>query len=452
MRIENSKHWLGGHDIRPLDQSTMGTVAKPSKGKVPLSIMAVIVCAFAFVGVMYTENIGFLTHSSILGIAPCLNILSGPVETETLDEKLDFEPGNCNVEDGMWVFNNLSKPLYSDQTCPYLDLQVTCAKNGRPDSDYLYWEWQPDECNIPRFDAAVVLEKLRGKRLMFVGDSLQKGQWQSFVCMVQSHIPDRQKSMRRGRVHNIFKAKEYNATIEFYWAPFLVESNSDIHVIPDPNDRILRVDSIYKHARHWTELDILVFNTYVWWMSGMKIKSLWGSFANGEEGYEELEASTAYRIALKTWANWVDSNINPNKTRVFFTTMSPTHMRSADWHHRKGIRCYNETSPVLEKGYWGSGSDRRMMKVVTSIVGRMKVPVSFINITQISEHRKDGHTSVYTESQGKVLTDEQKADPKKYADCTGAVSPHAEVCFVSSETIIWVQYFGLQDNSVNAFM
>ena len=58
------------------------------------------------------------------------------------------------------------------------------------------------------------------------------------------------------------------------------------------------------------------------------IEHSWDSFPNGEEGYEELEAVVAYRIGLKTWANWVDSNINPNKTRVFFTTMSPTHMRS----------------------------------------------------------------------------------------------------------------------------
>lgn len=54
----------------------------------------------------------------------------------------------------------------------------------------------------------------------------------------------------------------------------------------------------------------------------------WGSFANGEEGYEELDTPVAYRIGLKTWANWVDSTVNPNKTRVFFTTMSPTHTRS----------------------------------------------------------------------------------------------------------------------------
>ena len=53
----------------------------------------------------------------------------------------------------------------------------------------------------------------------------------------------------------------------------------------------------------------------------------WGSFANGLEGFEELDAVIAYRLGLKTWANWVDSTVNPNTTRVFFTTMSPTHVR-----------------------------------------------------------------------------------------------------------------------------
>ncbi|XP_077214499.1 trichome birefringence-like protein (DUF828) isoform X2 [Tasmannia lanceolata] len=393
---------------------------KTSKSKLPLSILAVILSALAFSGLLYAEDIRALTRK----ISPCSKQDStieekanSSVEDDSDEEKTEFDADKCNVVKGKWVFNSSAKPLYSEQSCPYLDRQVSCVKNGRPDTDYQLWEWQPDECKLPRFNAEVALERLRGKRLMFVGDSLQRGQWQSFVCMVQSHIPEDQKSMRRGRSLSVFKAKEYNASIEFYWAPFLVESNSDLHIIGDPNKRILRVDSISKHAKNWIGVDILVFNTYIWWMSGLKIKSLWGSFPNGEEGFEELEAPTAYRISLKTWANWVDSTVNPNETRVFFTTMSPTHMRSADWHNKKGIRCYNETRPVMEKGHWGSGSDRRMMNVVTSIVDRMKVPVSFINITQLSEHRIDGHTSVYTETQGKVLTEEQKADPQRYADC-----------------------------------
>lgn len=45
---------------------------------------------------------------------------------------------------------------------------------------------------------------------MFVGDSLQRGQWQSFVCLVESVIPEDQKSMRRGRVHSVFRAKVLN--------------------------------------------------------------------------------------------------------------------------------------------------------------------------------------------------------------------------------------------------
>ena len=57
------------------------------------------------------------------------------------------------------------------------------------------------------------------------------------------------------------------------------------------------------------------------------------------------------------------------------------------------------------------------MNVVSDVVTRMKIPVSVLNVTQISEYRVDAHTSVYTETGGKLLTDEQKADPLRHADC-----------------------------------
>lgn len=69
--------------------------------------------------------------------------------------------------------------------------------------------------------------------------------------------------------------QEYNATIEFYWAPFLLESNSDNAVVHRISDRIVRKGSINKHGRNWKGVDILVFNTYLWWMTGLEMKILY---------------------------------------------------------------------------------------------------------------------------------------------------------------------------------
>ncbi|PRQ42908.1 putative PMR5 domain, PC-Esterase, protein trichome birefringence-like 3 [Rosa chinensis] len=409
--------------------TTAGTM-KGFRGKLHLPI--IMVCSIALISLLFTERISiilssnpFFKHKSCSRRAASVtrkndrNATKEKIDDSIVDDRFVFDPEECNVENGKWVFNRSIRPFYSDRSCPYLDRQVSCVKNGRPDSDsdYRHWEWQPEDCTLPRFNPELMLQKLRNKRLMFVGDSLQRGQWQSLVCMVESIIPQNKQSMRRGRALSVFRAKEYNATIEFYWDPFLVESNSDLHIVINPKDRILKVDSVAKHAEHWTGVDILVFNTFVWWMSGYTIKSYWGQFPNGEEGYEELEAVVAYRIALKTWANWVDTNVNPNKTRVFFTTMSPTHMRSADWNNPEGMKCFNETKPYMKKGFWSTGADKRIMRVVVEVIKKMKVPVSVLNITQMSDYRVDAHTKVYTETGGKLLTDEQKADVLHNSDC-----------------------------------
>lgn len=49
-----------------------------------------------------------------------------------------------------------------------------------------------------RFNATKLLEKLRNKRMVFVGDSINRNQWVSLVCMVEASIPEGQKM----RVYN----------------------------------------------------------------------------------------------------------------------------------------------------------------------------------------------------------------------------------------------------------
>jgi hypothetical protein len=58
-----------------------------------------------------------------------------------------------------------------------------------------------------------------------------------------------------------------------------------------------------------------------------------------------------------------------------------------------------------------------MMEVMSDVLGRMRTPVTLLNITQLTEHRVDAHVSVYTETGGLLVTDEEKADPQRYTDC-----------------------------------
>ncbi|MCH82770.1 protein YLS7-like, partial [Trifolium medium] len=113
----------------------------------------------------------------------------------------------CDVFSGKWVFDNASYPLYNESDCPYMSDQLACHKHGRNDLGYQHWRWQPHDCNLKRWNVKEMWEKLRGKRLMFVGDSLNRGQWISMVCLLQSVIPADKRSMSPNAHLTIFRAE-----------------------------------------------------------------------------------------------------------------------------------------------------------------------------------------------------------------------------------------------------
>ncbi|KAK2447855.1 Protein trichome birefringence-like 33 [Trifolium repens] len=322
----------------------------------------------------------------------------------------------CDLFNGRWVRDELNRPLYEESECPYIQPQLTCQEHGRPDKEYRRLRWQPHGCDLPKFNASLMLETLRGKRMMFIGDSLNRGQYVSLICLLHHLIPQHAKSMETFDSLTVFTAKEYNATIEFYWAPFLLESNSDNAVIHRVTDRIVRKGSINKHGRYWKGVDIFVFNTYLWWVTGSKMKILLGSFKDEVKEIVELPTEEAYRMAMKSMLRWLKMNIDPNKTRVFFTSMSPSHGKSIEWGGQEGGNCYNETTPIEDPSYWGSDSLKTIMQVIGEEFRKSKIPITFLNITQLSNYRKDAHTSIY-KKQWNPLTQEQLANPASYSDC-----------------------------------
>ncbi|KAK6937285.1 PC-Esterase [Dillenia turbinata] len=300
---------------------------------------------------------------------------------------------SCDVTKGKWVFDE-SYPLYTNGSCPFIDEGFNCESNGRLDKDYLKWRWEPQDCSIPRFNATKMLDLIQGKRLVFVGDSMNRNQWESMLCLLMGAIKDprnvyetRGRKITKEKGNYCFRFVDYKCTIEFYVSHFLVHESKAR--IGKKRVQTLRIDTVDRSSSRWRGADILVFNTAHWW-SHHKTKAGINYYQEGDQVHPHLDVSTAFRRALMTWASWVDKNINPKKTKVFFRSSAPSHFRGGQWN--TGGHCREANQPLNET-LGGDYNDKNV--IVEDVIRQLKTPVTILNITRLSEYRIDGHPSIY---------------------------------------------------------
>lgn len=89
----------------------------------------------------------------------------------------------CDIFTGDWIADE-SGPAYTYESCHVIEDPQNCLRNGRPDLDFLYWRWNPRDCELPRFNPERFLNLMRNKSWAFIGDSISRNHVQSLLCIL----------------------------------------------------------------------------------------------------------------------------------------------------------------------------------------------------------------------------------------------------------------------------
>ncbi|KAK8299795.1 hypothetical protein V6Z11_D05G341500 [Gossypium hirsutum] len=278
------------------------------------------------------------------------------VRTYTVHESDDLV-AKCNVFYGKWIPDE-SYPLYNASQCPFAERGFDCVVNGRRDRGYQKWRWQPKNCEIPRFNVQEILGKLHGKRIVFVGDSLSRTQWESMICLLMQ--------------------------------VFLVQPGSAPRHAPKRVKSTVKLDKLDDMSKEWVDSDFLIFNSGHWW-TPTKLFDMGCYFQAGRSLKLGMGIASAFRTALETWVSWVESSVNRNRTRVFFRTFESSH-----WIGRNRNSCKVTRRPWLKT----KGRDHsRISDIIIDVVKKMTTPVTVLHVTPMGAFRSDAHVGTWSDKQ-----------------------------------------------------
>ncbi|XP_077241314.1 protein trichome birefringence-like 9 [Tasmannia lanceolata] len=307
-----------------------------------------------------------------------------------------------DYSNGRWVWDESYPNRSYTEDCPFLDIGFQCHRNGRSDRDYLKWRWQPDGCDLPRFNASEMLERSRGGRIVFVGDSLGRNQWESLVCMLAKAVPNHSSIYEQNgnpiTKHDGYlsiRFNTYNFTLEYYKLPFLVIVDHPPKNSSQEIQGVIRVDKLHWHFEKLVGAETLIFNAGHFWNQDKTI-DMGRYFQEGEAVNMSMGVEEAFRRSLQTWKQWVVENLDLERSHVFFRSYSPVHYRGGTWRDRG--ECKTSTNP--ETNYAELEAEPWYNPIISETIEQIKGAkrrVQILNITYLTKFRKDGHPSIHRE-------------------------------------------------------
>uniref|UniRef100_A0A3Q7HB21 Trichome birefringence-like C-terminal domain-containing protein n=1 Tax=Solanum lycopersicum TaxID=4081 RepID=A0A3Q7HB21_SOLLC len=175
--------------------------------------------------------------------------------------------------------------------------------------DYLKYRWQ-----ICRFDGKAFLEKFKGKKIMYIGDSLSLNIYEYRLCLLHAAVPE--AKFNQVKKMSLLHLCIYGVEIVLFHSNLLSTKDGQI----------------------WKNFDILIFDTWLWYTRRPPGQQYFVEY-NGQI-LKDINWIEAFRTGLKTWARWVETDVDTTKTKVFFQgTSLPRGEPTIN-------SCLNETTPI----------------------------------------------------------------------------------------------------------
>ncbi|PKA46195.1 hypothetical protein AXF42_Ash015488 [Apostasia shenzhenica] len=135
--------------------------------------------------------------------------------------------GLLDLSRGRWArdpADRIHRPPIYDASCPFHRNAWNCIRNARDNMEAISsWVWIPEGCGgspLSRIDPAAFLADMRGRRIGFVGDSLNENFLVAFLCVLRSADPGARKWKRKGAWRGGYFPK-FDVTVAYHRAVLL---------------------------------------------------------------------------------------------------------------------------------------------------------------------------------------------------------------------------------------